>query len=144
MIREQTNEPLLKRLTHYVMLDEARHVAYGVLSLRDLYRDMKESERREREDFVYEASVLMRNRFLYQEVWEKVGLPVEECKTIALNAPSQQMFRSLLFSKIVPALKKMELISPRQRERFESLGILQFESWQDPFESLEDQTPPPA
>jgi hypothetical protein len=144
MMRDYTTEPLLRALTHYVMLDEARHVAYGVLSLRDHYRDMKESERREREDFVYEAAVLMRDRFLFDQVWEKMGLPVEECKRICLESESQRMFRQLLFAKIVPALKKMDLLSPRQRERFDALGILQFESWQDPFESLPPEgTPPP-
>jgi hypothetical protein len=43
----------------------------------------------------------------------------------------------MLFSKIVPAVKKMGLISDRQRKRFEELGILQFEAWADPFEDLE-------
>src|SRR5205085_3143668 len=90
MLRMQVTEPLLKRLLHYVMLDEARHVAYGVLSLRDYYADMKESERMEREDFVYESAVLMRNRFLYEQVWEKLGMPVEECKQISLECESQQ------------------------------------------------------
>jgi hypothetical protein len=140
MIRAQTTEPLLKKLTHYVMLDEARHVAYGVLSLKNHYDDMKESERMEREDFIYEAAVLMRNRFLYQEVWQKMGLPVEECKKIALQSAPQQLFRQMLFSKIVPAVKKMGLLSDGQRKRFEALGILQFESWADPFEDLERET----
>jgi hypothetical protein len=137
MIRAQTSEPLLKKLTHYVMLDEARHVAYGVLSLKNHYDEMKEADKLEREDFIYEAAVLMRNRFLYQEVWQKMGLPVEECKQIALHSAPQQLFRQMLFSKIVPAVKKMGLLSERQRKRFESLGILQFESWADPFEDLE-------
>ena len=101
---------------------------------------MKESERLEREDFVYEAAVLMRDRFLYQQVWEKMGMPVEECKNIALASMPQQMFRQMLFSKIVPAVKKMGLLSERQRKRFEALGILQFESWADPFEDLERET----
>ncbi len=137
MIRAQTSEPLLKKLTHYVMLDEARHVAYGVLSLRNYYDDMKESERLEREDFIYEAAVLMRDRFLYQEVWQKMGMPVDECKQIALASMPQQLFRQMLFSKIVPAVKKMGLLGERQRQRFGQLGILQFESWADPFEDLE-------
>jgi hypothetical protein len=140
MIRVQTTETLLKKLTHYVMLDEARHVAYGVLSLKNYYDDMKESERLEREDFIYEAAVLMRDRFLYQQVWEKMGMPVDECKNIALASMPQQMFRQMLFSKIVPAVKKMGLISDRQRKRFETLGIIQFESWADPFEDLERET----
>ncbi|MCA1662678.1 MAG: ferritin-like domain-containing protein [Myxococcales bacterium] len=137
MIRQQTSEQLLKKLTHYVMLDEARHVAYGVLSLRNYYDDMKEADRMEREDFIYEAAVLMRDRFLYQQVWEKMGMPVEECKQIALQSVPQQMFRQMLFSKIVPAVKKMGLLGERQRKRFEALGILQFESWADPFEDLD-------
>src|SRR5207237_6530552 len=96
------------------------------------------SERMEREDFVYESAVLMRNRFLYEQVWDKLGLPVQECMKISLECQSQQMFRQLLFSKIVPAVKKMGLLSKKQRERFEQLGILQFESWQDPFEALSE------
>lgn len=140
MIRQQTSEPLLKKLTHYVMLDEARHVAYGVLSLRNYYDDMNEADRMEREDFIYEAAVLMRDRFLYQQVWEKMGMPVEECKRIALQSVPQQMFRQMLFSKIVPAVKKMGLLGERQRQRFEALGILHFESWADPFEDLERET----
>lgn len=88
-----TPDPLLRDLTAYVMGDEARHVAYGVLSLRDYYRDQPEAMRQEREDFVYEAARLMRNRFLFQEVWEKVGLPVQQCMDIALHNQGQVMFR---------------------------------------------------
>ena len=136
MMRQNTAEPLLKDLTAYVMGDEARHVAFGVLSLRDYYRDQPESVKREREDFVYEAARLMRDRFLFQEVWEKTGLPTKQCMEIALNSQAQQMFRQMLFAKIVPAIKKMDLLSDRQRERFKELGILQFENWEDPVAAM--------
>ena len=132
MIRNNTQEPLLKELTAYVMGDEARHVAFGVLSLRDYYREQNETVKREREDFVYEAARLMRDRFLFQEVWEKNGLPSKQCMDIALHNQGQVMFRQMLFSKIVPAMKKMDLLSDRQRQRFADLGILQFENFQDP------------
>ena len=132
MIRANTQEPLLRDLTAYVMGDEARHVAFGVLSLRDYYREQPEAVKREREDFVYEAARLMRDRFLFQEVWEKAGLPAKQCMDIALNNQGQVMFRQMLFAKIVPAIKKMDLLSDRQRERFAELGILQFENWEDP------------
>ena len=137
MIRTNTDEPLLKQLTAYVMGDEARHVAFGILSLRDYYREQPESVRREREDFVFEAARLMRDRFLFQEVWEKTGLPAKQCMDIALNNQGQVMFRQLLFAKIVPAIKKMDLLSDRQRQRFAELGILQFESWADPLADIE-------
>ena len=140
MIRMNTQEVLLRDLTAYVMGDEARHVAFGVLSLRDYYRDQPDSVKREREDFVYEAARLMRDRFLFQEVWEKCGLPAKECMEIALHNQGQVMFRQMLFAKIVPAIKKMDLLSDRQRQRFAELGILQFESWADPFTDM-DQSP---
>jgi hypothetical protein len=132
MMRNNTVEPLLRELTSYVMGDEARHVAFGILSLRDYYREQPESVRKEREDFVFEAARLMRDRFLFQEVWEKTGLPAKQCMDIALNNQGQVMFRQMLFAKIVPAIKKMDLLSDRQRQRFADLGILQFENWADP------------
>jgi hypothetical protein len=137
MMRTNTEEPLLRELTAYVMGDEARHVAFGILSLRDYYRDQSEAVRREREDFVFEAARLMRDRFLFQEVWEKTGLPAKKCMDIALNNHGQVMFRQLLFAKIVPAIKKMDLLSDRQRQRFADLGILHFENWADPLGDLE-------
>ncbi len=137
LIRNTTQEPLLKELTTYVMGDEARHVAFGVLSLRDYYREQNEAVKREREDFVYEAAVLMRDRFLLQEVWEEQGMPVKECMDITFHSQGQQMFRQMLFAKIVPALKKMDLLSDRQRERFQQLGILQFENWADPLADID-------
>ena len=111
-------------------------MAYGVLSLRDYYDDVSEKERQEREDFIYEAAVLMRDRFLFQQMWEKLGYPVEECCEIAKNNEGQKQFRQILFSKIVPAVKRIGLLSDRQRERFAALDILQYENWEDPFESL--------
>jgi hypothetical protein len=53
-IHQFTREPLIRELTHNVMRDEARHVAFGVLSLKDFYtRECNEKERREREEFTY-------------------------------------------------------------------------------------------
>ena len=137
MIRQNTYEPLLRDITRYVMQDEARHVAFGVLSLREHYDGMAEKDVREREDFVYEAAVLMRDRFLMQEVWTKMGMPRERCMEITMHNKSQQLFRQWLFSKIVPAIKRIGLLSPRQRERFHALGILQYEDAEDPVEVME-------
>ena len=45
---------------------------------------------------------------------------------------ASKSFRKLLFAKIVPAIKRIGLLSDRQRERFHKLGILQYEDWADP------------
>jgi hypothetical protein len=128
-INQTTTEPLLKQIVHMITLDEARHVAFGVLSLKGIYDDMTESELKDRETFIIEASRLMRDRLLMQEVWDHMGMPVDECVEISLRSESMTMFRTLLFSKIVPNVKRLGLLTPRVRKGFEELGVIQFESW---------------
>jgi hypothetical protein len=128
-ISQTSREPLLRSIVQMIMQDEARHVAFGVLSLKGVYDDMTEGELRDRENFIVDASRLMRDRFLMQEVWEHMGLPVEECMAIAMQSESMQLFRSLLFSKIVPNVKRLGLLTPRVRRGFEELGVIQYESW---------------
>jgi hypothetical protein len=136
--REMTNEPLLKALTNYVMLDEARHVAFGITALQELYRNLPEAEVREREDLVFEAMRMMRDRFLFQEVWEKLGLPVARCIEITKESERQRRFRSILFAKIVPAVRRVGLLSQRQKQRFEELGIVNFDEGPDPIKASEE------
>jgi hypothetical protein len=90
---------------------------------------MSESELRDREDFIISASRLMRDRLLMQEVWDYMGLPKEECIEISLHSESMTLFRTLLFSKIVPNVKRLGLLTPRVRKAFEELGVIHFESW---------------
>jgi len=127
LMRAMTDEPLIHTLTGNVIRDEARHVAFGVLSLKDHYTHMPAAELRDREDFVIEASRLMRDRFLAPEVWEKMGMPVEECCQVALESPLMQQFRCMLFAKIVPNLKRLSLLTPRVRTALDELGVLHFE-----------------
>jgi P-aminobenzoate N-oxygenase AurF len=127
-IQQLSTEPLLKQIVHMIMQDEARHVAFGVLSLKGIYEDMSESELRDREDFILEGSRLMRDRFLMQDVWECMGMPVDECVQIALTSDSMQLFQALLFSKLVPNVKRLGLLTPRVRRGFEELNVLQYES----------------
>ena len=123
-------EPLLTELLHYVIRDESRHVAFGVIALNDFFKEMPEKELREREEFVYEGCRLMRDRLLAEEVWEVMGWPVDEVKDIVLHSPSMIEFRKMLFSKVVPNVKRLGLLTPWVRERFAELEILQFEDFE--------------
>ncbi|MEW6776715.1 MAG: ferritin-like domain-containing protein [Bdellovibrionota bacterium] len=125
-----SKEPLIRDLTRHVMDDEARHVAFGVMSLRGLYQDMTEKEFKERQDFAYEACVLMRDRFTGKEVWEKMGFPVDRCVELSLNAPAMREFRKMLFANIVPNLKRIGLLTGKLRDRFADLDILKFENFE--------------
>jgi hypothetical protein len=130
-----TLEPLLKQLLRYVMADEARHVAFGVLSLKEYYAELSDAEMRERQEFAFEAAVRMRDRMLFQkEVWEHVGIDPRTAIELMRLTPEAQMFTQLLFSKIVPNCKKLGLLEPNGqwlRRRFEEIGVIQFEDWVD-------------
>jgi len=127
-MHQTCSEPLLKDLTHYVMKDESRHVAFGVLALQEFYKDLSASERRVREEFLFEGCRLMRDRLLMEDVWEEMGWPLDEVREIVLNSETMREFRKLLFSKIVPNVKRLGLLTPYVRERFAELDILRFEN----------------
>ena len=48
---------------------------------------------------------------------------------LVLESPTGQMFRSLLFQRVVPNLKKLGLLTPRVREAFTKLDIIKFEEF---------------
>jgi hypothetical protein len=133
-MHQMTTEPLLKQLLRYVMSDEARHVAFGVLSLKEYYEGLSDAEIFERQQFAFEAAVRMRDRFLQQEVWERMEVPVKEAIELVMRTPTRQMFQMMLFSKIVPNCKKLGLLDRNDkwlRHRFEEIGVIQFEDWVD-------------
>ncbi|HVY10746.1 MAG TPA: ferritin-like domain-containing protein [Mycobacteriales bacterium] len=122
--RDTAENALAKQLLAYVMQDEARHVAFGRLALKDAYAELSEKERSEREDFVVEGCWLMRNRFLGTEVFEALGLPVQECLEISEHSELQRMFRSLLFTRIVPCVKDIGLWGEKVQKCYAEMGVL--------------------
>ncbi|MFZ4811387.1 MAG: ferritin-like domain-containing protein [Ilumatobacteraceae bacterium] len=133
-LHQTTGEPLLKQLLRYVMSDEARHVAFGVLSLKEVYDGMTDAEMKDRQEFAFEAAVRMRDRFMSQEVWERMGVDVKSIAPMVLADPTRGLFQSMLFSKIVPNCKKLGLLDRNDhwlRHRFEEMGVIQFEDWAD-------------
>ncbi len=141
-MHQTTEEPLLKKLLRYVMSDEARHVAFGVLSLQEIYKDMDAKEIRERQEFTFEAALRMRDRFLRQEMWEKLGVDVKEMVKYQLEMPEElRIFQRMLFSKIVPNCKKLGLLDAGDawlRDRFTEIGVIEFEDWVDTGSEFED------
>jgi hypothetical protein len=135
MIRDFTEEPLAKSINAYVMQDEARHVAFGLVALKDAYADMTAAERRDREEFVVEASYLLKDRFLAEEVWGNLGLDLDECVRYVDHHQMMGEFRKALFSRVVPNVKKIGLWGPQVRKAFVDMGVMQFEDL-DPDEAF--------
>jgi para-aminobenzoate N-oxygenase AurF len=133
-MHQLTPEPLLKKLLRYVMADEARHVAFGVLSLQEVYAQLSAAEVRERQEFAYEAAVRMRDRMAGQEVWDRLGIPPTEAVKIAAMDAQRNEFQGFLFAKIVPNCKKLGLLDAADgwlRTKFTEMGVIAFEDFED-------------
>jgi hypothetical protein len=116
-------DSLAKSVLAYVMQDEARHVAFGRISLKDYYSELTEAERDEREEFVVDACYLMRDRFRGEEVFETLGLDVKACSDWVDTSPLMIQFRSHLFSRIVPIVKDIGLWGDKVQKAFRDMGV---------------------
>jgi len=125
-IRDHAQNPLAAAVNAYVMQDESRHVAFGRLALRDYYPQLTQKERDEREQFLLEACYLMRDRFDAVEVWKTLGLDPAKCAEHMYDSGFMEMFRSSLFTRIVPIVKDIGLWGDTIRNGYEQMGILGF------------------
>ncbi len=132
----RTEEPLLKKLLRYVMSDEARHVAFGVLTLSELYADMSEAELLERQEFMVDATLNSRARATTPEVWERMGTTQEAVVPFILEAAAasgvnpMRGFARGFFAKLVPNVRKLGLLEANGgylREKWGEAGLLEFE-----------------
>ncbi|UQX02982.1 ferritin-like domain-containing protein [Streptomyces sp. RerS4] len=123
MIRDTTDKPLPKQILAYVMQDEARHVAFGRMALRDYYRQLTDAELREREEFVIEGCHLMRDRLRGVEVLENFGVPRKEAEEFSERSEFLRLFRKLLFSRIVPCVKDIGLWGDRLQKAYLDMGV---------------------
>jgi hypothetical protein len=125
-----TREPLLKQLLKMVIQDEARHVHYGVLALREhIKNELGDAERKEREDWSFEVALLMRNRFMAYEVyeeWFEGRLPRAAWREFVTRAPGMEEFRHVMFSRLVPNLRAIGLLSPRIQKRYDEVGLMKY------------------
>ncbi len=129
-IYKLTKEPLLKSLLKMVIQDEARHVHYGVLALREHFNTaLTPAERREREDWSFEVALLMRNRFMAYEVyeeWFEGTLTRAQWREVVLGSRGFEEFRHVMFSRLVPNLREIGLLSDRIKPHYESVGLLKY------------------
>jgi hypothetical protein len=125
-IRDNSKNNLAAQVNAYVMQDEARHVAFGRLALREYYPQLTQAERERREEFLIEACYLMRDRLDPAYAWEAAGLDLKECREAHENGLATVKFRARLFSRIVPTVRDIGLWGPRVRDAFEKLGVMQF------------------
>ncbi|GAA2515819.1 diiron oxygenase [Streptomyces longisporus] len=123
--RERLKDPLARAFSAYVARDEARHVAFGRLLLREYYPQLSEAELKEREDFVVEGCWALRDRYVDDEIWNTLGYGEEAIKA-SRRSPAKREFRRLVFMRIVPGLKEIGMFGPRVQEALARMGVLGF------------------
>ena len=123
-LRDHSTSPLARQVVAYVMQDEARHVAFGRMALKDYYAEISAAEKADREEFVIEGCYLMRDRIRSVEVWENLGFDVATCIELTKQSPYMQMFQSHLFSRVVPIVKDIGLWSEKVQAAYLDMGVL--------------------
>jgi hypothetical protein len=156
-MRRQATCPLLKELTHYVLQDESRHVAFGNVYVRETIAQMHPDEREDVAQFAFDAVKSMVDSqggvdgkgqrkpdpgFL--KVLEHVGIDLQDfikgmieagAAGITAELPPGHIhsFRDLM----MPALVRVGAVTPRTRELYKQHNI---PVWDDAtvLESMED------
>lgn len=130
-LRQNTEEPLLRELLGKVITDEARHVHFGVVALEDYYKKhLTQAEVREREDWAFEVTLLMRNRFLAHEFYDEYyahAMSRRQWDALVLDSVYMQQFRKTMFRRMIPNLKRIGLLTDRIRPHYAALGLLEWE-----------------
>ncbi len=121
-------DKLLGDIVDLVIRDESRHVAFGVTYMEDFVKSLTPQEIEDRAQFAYEACVIMRERIIGTDVFAYFGWPEEESRQVVLQAKIMDEFRNLLFTRIMPNLKKVGLITESVRPLYDKLGVLQLEN----------------
>ena len=135
MLKAITKDPLLKQLLHYVVRDEARHVTFGINYLEDFIKTLSPEEIEERAEFAYEACVISRERLINTKAEQRfLNMSEEEARNFQMETKSFEMFRNFLFSRVIPNLSRIGLLTDAVRPKFEALGLLEYEQAPDDFE----------
>jgi hypothetical protein len=132
----RTEEPLLRKLLRYVLADEARHVAFGILTLGEHYQHLTAAELRERQEFLAENTVRSRARSGLPEMWERLGVDLASVRPYLLEAAAatgvrfNAGFQRGFWAKLVPNVRKLGLLDANDgylRRIWGEYGLLEFE-----------------
>ena len=134
-LKLDTNCVLLKQLLHYVIRDEARHVTFGINYLEEYVKTLSPEEVEDRAQFAYEACVISRDRIINTTAMQKfLKMSPEEARQFTLESGAMETFRNFLFSRVMPNLSKIGLLTDSIRPKYEELGLLEYENAPSDFE----------
>jgi hypothetical protein len=82
--------------------------------------------------FTYEAAYLMRERLVLSSAPHHLfGWPRDEVRERVMKAQAMDMFRDILFTRLIPNVKKIGLLLDNVRPLYEQIGAMQYEELPD-------------
>ena len=128
MLRSESRNPLFSEMLYRVEQDEARHAAFGVLSMRRIVRDASELEMHELEDWTFNIlETLNANQQLdmLHELAPKYGFEAD----VIVEAFTKMDEFSAINSRpymhtVVPNLLRLGLITDRTQDHWMRLGMM--------------------
>jgi hypothetical protein len=128
IIKSMTPNPLLKEMLRRVELDESRHAAFGILTMRRLVTDATPEEMVEFEEFAFEIlEALNANQQLdmLHDLAPKYGLDPEAVVRVTHGLPNWAALNSEIYMHtVMPNLIRLGLVTERTEDRYRKLGIL--------------------
>lgn len=126
--RMMAEDKLIKDIIELVTRDESRHVAFGVTYMEQFVKSLPPEEVEARAEFAYEACCVMRERIVGTDVFRYFGWDVDAGRARVLDSDIMNQFRNLLFTRIIPNLAKVGLITDSVRPKYEEMGVMQYEN----------------
>lgn len=133
MMAEAAVDPVLGEVCRRILLDESRHMGFGMLALPKIVREASEGERREMEDFTCLAVEKVLTGFFPLEAYQDLGFSpaqIQEVRTYRRDAASRsdyaayrKFFRRDMHTAMVNNLARINLLTERVRPRLAALGV---------------------
>lgn len=118
------HDELIRSIIRMVNRDEARHTAFGQLSLRDVYADLSSQERAQRTQFLAAAAEVTMRRFLLEDVWARVGIDPMRGARFAANDDIMTAYRRTVFANVIRTIKHVGLYTSELHSDFQKLGFV--------------------
>ena len=133
--KNATKDPVLYQMLDYIIRDEARHVTFGINYLKDYVETLSQQEQIDRAEFALEACTVSRNRLRAYDVWEKYGMDIAFTEEYQKENIFQTQFQDVLFSRIMPNLKKIGLLRDELIPEYEKLGVMGYADGDSDYET---------
>jgi hypothetical protein len=128
LMRSESRNPLFTEMITRVEQDEARHAAFGVLTMRRVVKDAAPDEMAEMEDWAFailEALNANQQIDMLKVLGPKYGIDPENMTRIMLSLPNHAELNSLPFMHtVIPNLQRLGLITERTESGWRKVGLM--------------------